>query len=579
MVNEFWKNLAKIIHLRSIIGYNGLVFALKKTPVIGKLIPDRLYSTAFLKVIYWIFHIIVEVFKLFIGKIFGLGMIYLAAFLLSDQYIEHELGGGMSRSAVFGNLGLFMFLLYALCGILIRVPYFNCTTEKEYLVFMLRMDAKKLNETLICYDLAKLFIGYVMAGIIAVITGAPFWLWLGIPVLALAVKFLGIGLQIFSFRLKIKLHKSLKISTVAYLIRLTLVLLAGPFFIVFIANGYFIPMPQLVILTVLTVIAGIWGLMIFIKTDSNLHRRALHDNINNTEVKATSRYDNTKSFKKIKAKGNIKGNKKGFDYLNALFVKRHWTMLCMKPVIFTIIVVAVMILLIAEFIYGYYSRFGSENCWNMVITNLVNLFTFRAFSDAFLPVGDDPAFEFLRYVAQFHLLGILIPLSIADNSFKSTQAMFINCDNSLMTFSFFKQREKIIRLFDIRLKQLIKINIGPVIAIGVFADLILFVTGGQSYPGEYLVTFLVAFLLSVLTSVTWLALYYLFQPFTTSVVAKSGAYRITSIIIYSVASIIVWIPLASYILAPVLLVFAAGYVLFLRSRVNKLAPKTWKIKS
>ncbi len=579
MVNEFRKNLAKIIHLRSIIGYNGLVFALKKTPVIGKLIPDRLYSTAFLKVIYWIFHIIVEVFKLFIGKIFGLGMIYLAAFLLSDQYIEHELGGGMSSSAVYGNLGLFMFLLYALCGILIRVPYFNCTTEKEYLVFMLRMDAKKLNETLICYDLAKLFIGYVMAGIIAVITGAPFWLWLGIPVLALAVKFLGIGLQILSFRLKIKLHKSLKISTVAYLIRLTLVLLAGPFFIIFIANGYFIPMPQLVIITVLTVIAGIWGLMIFIKTDSNLHRRALHDNISKTEVKATSQYDNTKSFKKIKAKGTIKGNKKGFDYLNALFVKRHWTMLCMKPVIFTIIVVAVMILFVAEFIYGYYSRFGSANCWNMVITNLVNLFTFRAFSDALLPVGDDPAFEFLRYVAQFHLLGMLIPLSIADNSFKSTQAMFINCDNSLMTFSFFKQREKIIRLFDIRLKQLIKINIGPVIAIGAFANLILFVTGGQSYPGEYLVTFLAAFLLSVLTSVTWLALYYLFQPFTTSVVAKSGAYRITSIIIYSVASIIVWIPLASYILAPVLLVFAAGYVLFLRSRVNKLAPKTWKIKS
>ena len=579
MVNEFWKNLAKIIHLRSIIGYNGLVFALKKTPVIGKLIPDRLYSTTFLKVIYWIFHIIVEVFKLFIGKIFGLGMIYLAAFLLSDQYIEHELGGGMSSSAVYGNLGLFMFLLYALCGILIRVPYFNCTTEKEYLVFMLRMDAKKLNETLICYDLAKLFIGYVMAGIIAVITGAPFWLWLGIPVLALAVKFLGIGLQILSFRLKIKRHKSLKISTVAYLIRLTLVLLAGPFFIVFIANGYFISMPQLVIITVLTVIAGIWGLMIFIKTDSNLHRRALHDNISKTEVKATSQYDNTKSFKKIKAKGTIKGNKKGFDYLNALFVKRHWTMLCMKPVIFTIIVVAVMILLVAEFIYGYYSRFGSANCWNMVITNLVNLFTFRAFSDALLPVGDDPAFEFLRYVVQFHLLGMLIPLSIADNSFKSTQAMFINCDNSLMTFSFFKQREKIIRLFDIRLKQLIKINIGPVIAIGTFANLILFVTGGQSYPGEYLVTFLAAFLLSVLTSVTWLALYYLFQPFTTSVVAKSGAYRITSIIIYSVASIIVWIPLASYILAPVLLVFAAGYVLFLRSRVNKLAPKTWKIKS
>ncbi len=579
MINEYKDILFKVIHLRSIIGYNSLVFALKKTPVIGNLIPDKLYSTTFLKVIYWIFHVIVEVFKLFIGKIFGLGMIYLAAFLLSDQYIEHEMVQGVSRSAMYGNLGLFIFLLYAFCGILIRVPYFNCTTEKEYLVFMLRMDAKKLNETLIWYDLAKLFIGYVMAGIFAVITGAPFWLWLGIPVLALAVKFLGIGLQILSFRFKSRLHKSLKISAVAYLIRLALVLLAGPFFIVFVANGYFIPMPQMVIITVLTVIAGIWGLTMFLKTDSNLHRRALHDNISKTEVKATSQYDNTKSFKKIKAKGTVKGDKKGFEYLNALFVKRHWTMLCMKPVIFTIIVAAVMILLSGEFIYGYYSRYGADNCWNMVITNIINFFTFRGFSDALLPVGNDPAFEFFRYVAQSHLLALMIPLSISDNSFKNTQAMFINCDNSLMTFSFFKQREKIIKLFDIRLKQLIKINIGPVVSLGLFADLILFVTGGQSYPGEYLVTILVGFMLSILTSVTWLALYYLFQPFTTSVVAKSGAYRITSIIIYSVASILVWVPLVSYILAPVLLVFTAGYVFFLRNRVYKLAPKTWKIKA
>ena len=579
MINEYKDILFKVIHLRSIIGYNSLVFALKKTPVIGNLIPDKLYSTTFLKVIYWIFHVIVEVFKLFIGKIFGLGMIYLAAFLLSDQYIEHEMVQGVSRSAMYGNLGLFIFLLYAFCGILIRVPYFNCTTEKEYLVFMLRMDAKKLNETLIWYDLAKLFIGYVMAGIFAVITGAPFWLWLGIPVLALAVKFLGIGLQILSFRFKSRLHKSLKISAVAYLIRLALVLLAGPFFIVFVANGYFIPMPQMVIITVLTVIAGIWGFIEFLKSDSNLHRRALHDNISKTEVKATSQYDNTKSFKKIKAKGTVKGDKKGFEYLNALFVKRHWTMLCMKPVIFTIIVAAVMILLSGEFIYGYYSRYGADNCWNMVITNIINFFTFRGFSDALLPVGNDPAFEFFRYVAQSHLLALMIPLSISDNSFKNTQAMFINCDNSLMTFSFFKQREKIIKLFDIRLKQLIRINIGPVVSLGLFADLILFVTGGQSYPGEYLVTILVGFMLSILTSVTWLALYYLFQPFTTSVVAKSGAYRITSIIIYSVASILVWVPLVSYILAPVLLVFTAGYVFFLRNRVYKLAPKTWKIKA
>ena len=581
MIKEYKNILFKVIHLRSIIGYNSLVFALKKTPVIGSLIPDKLYSTTFLKIIYWIFHVIAEVFKLFIGKIFGLGMIYLAAFLLSDQYIEHDLGQGMSQKMIYGSLGLFFFLAYAFCGILIRVPYFICTTEKEYLVFMLRMDAKKLNDTLILYDLAKLFVGYMITGLFALLTGAPFWLWLGIPFLAVLIKFIGIGIQILGFKIKAGLHKSFKVSAIAYLVRLTVVLLAVPFFIVFVSNGYFVPLHWLLIITGLTVIAGIWGYLEFRRSGTNLHRRALHDNINRTEAKASrhDQYDNTKSFKKIKAKGTVKGDKKGFEYLNALFVKRHWTMLCMKPVVFTIIVAAVMLLLSGEFIYGYYSRFGAENCWNMVISNIINFFTFRGFDYALLSSETDSAFEFFRYVAQFHLLALMIPLSISDNSFKNTQAMFINCDNSLMTFSFFKQRDKIIKLFDIRLKQLIKINLGPVISLGLFADLILFVTGGQSYPGEYLVTILVGLMLSILTSVTWLSLYYLFQPFTTSVVAKSGAYRITSIIIYSVAAIIVWVPLVSYILAPVLLVFTAGYVFFLRNRVYKLAPKTWKIKA
>ena len=579
MVSEYKNILFKVIHLRSIIGYNSLVFALKKTPLIGRLIPDRLYSTKALKVIYWVFHVIVEVFKLFIGKIFGLGMIYLASFLLSDQYIKHDLGLGMSQKVIYGNLGLLFFLVYALCGILIRVPYFNCTTEKEYLVFMLRMDAKKLNDTLIIYDLAKLFIGYLLTGLLAIVTGAPFWLWLGVPLLAILIKFLGIGLQITSFKIKAKFHKSLKISASAYLIRLALVLLAIPFLIVIVANGYFIPIPELAVITGLTVIAGIWGIIVFKKSGSILHRRALHDNISKTEVKVTSQYDNTKSFKKIKAKGTVTGNKKGFEYLNALFVKRHWSMLCMKPVIFTIIIAAVVILLSAEFIYGYYSKNGADNCINMVISNLINLVTFRGFSDPLLPRDYDPAVDFFRYVVQFHLLGMLIPLSISDNSFKNTQAMFINCDNSLMTFSFFKQREKIMELFDIRLKQLIRINIGPVLACGIFANLILFTTGGQNYPGEYLVTILVAFMLSVLTSVTWLALYYLFQPFTTSVIAKGGAYRITTIIIYSVASVIVWIPVTSFILAPVLLVITAAVVFFLRKMVYKHAPKTWKVKA
>ena len=106
MIKEFFRNLAKIIHLRSIIGYNGLVFALKKTPVIGKIIPDRLYSTTFLKVIYWIFHVIKEVFKLFVGKIIGLGTIYVASWILSNTYVDYGQAPGITQSDLYASFAL-----------------------------------------------------------------------------------------------------------------------------------------------------------------------------------------------------------------------------------------------------------------------------------------------------------------------------------------------------------------------------------------------------------------------------------------------------------------------------------------
>ena len=105
MLKEFRKTLAKVIHLRSIIGYNGLVFSLKKMPLIGKLLPDRLYSTKALKIIYWIFHVIKEVFMLFIGKIFGLGMIYLVALLLKTGLIEYDLSAGIPENVILSALG------------------------------------------------------------------------------------------------------------------------------------------------------------------------------------------------------------------------------------------------------------------------------------------------------------------------------------------------------------------------------------------------------------------------------------------------------------------------------------------
>ena len=580
MINGFKNTLAKVIHLRSIIGYNGMVFALKKTPVIGKLIPDRLYSTTFLKVIYWIFHVIKEVFKLFIGKFLGLGAIYLISWGLSRTYLEFDQAAGVSASSLYASFALLLFFLYALCGLLINRPYFKCTTEKEYLVFMLRMDAGKLNNTLFIYDLVKLAAGYFIAGLIALLTGAPFWLWLLIPVLAVFIKLMGTGLQAFGFRMKNKHHKPMKagrFSITVRLIVLCMVLMMWPFLSVFIANGYYLPLPVMLAVSGVLVLLGVLGFIELKRFDSNLHRRALHDNINVKEIEVYKQPDTTKSFKKLKATGSVKDNKKGFEYLNALFMKRHGSMLIVKPVAFAASVLLLIALITGIFIAFYYKKFGAHDCANMVISNLLNMILWGKYEDLLAPFESDSGMEFLRTIVQTHMLLAAVFISVADNTFKSTQAMFINCDNSLMTFSFFKQREKIIKLFDIRLKNLIKINMMPSAASGLFANLLLFYTGGQDYPFHYLVNILICVLIGVIYNVIWLSMYYLFQPFTTSVNVRGGAYRVIQMFIVFGLINVCWIPADSTVLAGILFVLTALLVFVMRKLVYRFAPKTFKI--
>lgn len=579
MLKEIVNTIIKVIHLRSVIGYNSLVFALKNTPVIGRLLPEKLYSTKPLKVIYWVFHVIKEVFKLFIGKIFGLGAIYLASLFLSSEYVELEVAEGVKQSSVFAAFSLSFFIFYALCGVLVNTNLFKNSTEKEYLVFMLRMNPRKLNYSLFAYDIAKIYIGYFIAGLIGAIAGAPFWLWLGIPVLGVLIKFFGAGLTAYNFRRKHEHNRSMRSVNYAVVIKVLLICICVPIVFVVFANGYYLPLPVLLIISAVLCALGVWGIWQLDRFDSSLHRRVLRANEVKTDSASKQDEEEAQKFKHLKASGTVTGDKKGFDYLNALFVRRHRKMLIVKPIIFTMITLSVMALIIASFIISYKEKFGPENTLNMVLHNLKNMLLLRQYEDSLMPLVLDPGTKFFRWIAQKCLLAMIIPISISDNSFKVTQAMYINCDNSLMTFSFFKQREKIIKLFDVRVKQIVKFNLFPSISYGLLADLILFYTGGQDYPFQYLLTLIVPCLISAVYSITGLTLYYLFQPFTTTVKVKSGMYIISRVVQAVIYISIFWIPVNSALLTLILIVFLSLLVLFARKLVYKFAPKTWKVKA
>ena len=78
---------------------------------------------------------------------------------------------------------------------------------------------------------------------------------------------------------------------------------------------------------------------------------------------------------------------------------------------------------------------------------------------------------------------------------------------------------------------------------------------------------------------TDLLLYYLFQPFTTTVNVKSGAYMIFSVVKWIFYSMVFWIPCRSDILALILIVIDYLYIIAARKLVYRYAPHTWRIKS
>ena len=102
----------------------------------------------------------------------------------------------------------------------------------------------------------------------------------------------------------------------------------------------------------------------------------------------------------------------------------------------------------------------------------------------------------------------------------------MNCDHSLLTYSFYKQPKFILRLFQIRLREIMKINAVPALVIGIGLALILYATGGTDNPLNYVVLIVSILCMSLFFSIHYLTIYYLLQPYNAGTELKSGTYKI-----------------------------------------------------
>ena len=238
----------------------------------------------------------------------------------------------------------------------------------------------------------------------------------------------------------------------------------------------------------------------------------------------------------------ITSQKSGYAYLNEIFTKRHRKILTESAKKIATIALFIIIAVILVLVFFEQSR--------PVINHVMLTYL--------------PYFLFIMY---FINRGTVV-----------TQAMFMNCDHSMLSYRFYRQPQAILSLFKERLKTLIKINLIPTTVIAIGLPLILLVSGGTNDPLNYLFLAITILAMSIFFSVHYLTMYYLLQPYNVNLEMKSMTYNVISLLTYVVCYMGMDIHLPTILFGTAMTLFSIVYVIIALILVYRYAPKTFKIR-
>ncbi|MBQ3028258.1 MAG: hypothetical protein IJD26_04205 [Lachnospiraceae bacterium] len=137
----------------------------------------------------------------------------------------------------------------------------------------------------------------------------------------------------------------------------------------------------------------------------------------------------------------------------------------------------------------------------------------------------------------------------------------------------------ILKLFRIRLWEIIKVNLLPAGVIGGGLALLLFLSGGTDNPLNYVIILVSVACMSVFFSVHYLTLYYLLQPYNAGTEMKSGTYQILMMVTYVACYMMMQLRLPTFVFGLSTIAFCVLYSLVACFLVYRVAPKTFRIRS
>ncbi len=521
------KTLRLSFALKNAYRVNAILYSLKQIPLLKRLLPASLYQAKGLKIFANVLSVLWEIVSTFVFKLF-----YFLLMVCGSQ--------AFYRSAPSDSAFLHILLCLTLIGAYMNTSIFNPTRDKYYAIILLRMNARAYTLVNYGYALLKTAVGFLpFVLLFGIQRDVPLWLCILIPLCVAGAKLAVAAYSLRDYEKSGYVRNENKLQKFAWLLSAVLLALAylPPAF------GIVLPFAAYAALWLIWLPLGLVSLrrVTAFRYYPEITRELLSQVV--TQMDTVKKAAKTASEKAISADLTIVSRKKGFEYLNELFIKRHKKILWRSTLRIAAVCAALCCatLLAMVFIPGIKSGVNE-----MVMTWL-------------------PYFAFIMYML--------------NRGTGFTRALFMNCDHSLLTYSFYKQPRFVLKLFAIRLREIMKINALPAAVIGLGLALLLYASGGTDTPLDYAVLLVSVLAMSMFFSTHYLTIYYLLQPYTAGTELKSGTYRIIMSLTYVVCYIVMNLRLPILGFGLVCIAFCLLYSAAACILVYKFAPRTFKLRT
>lgn len=515
-------------HLKDTYRKNSIIYSLKQLPIIGRLLPEHLYQNKGLNIFAHIMSILYEIVTIFLGKL-------LYVFLMISLAVPFY---GYNQADLFLHIMFFLTII----GAFVNSFMFNPTKDKYYAMMIMNMDARKYTLANYYYALIKLVVGFMPFVIIfGINVQLPIWLCILLPFFVAMMKMIINAFHLKEFEKKKQIKNESQLNAVTYLIiAISLVIAYGlPLLGIYISQTLFL------ILFVMTALLAVksWLYIQSFYAYKDIYKQLLTDDNINAMKNATSQKAVKKEVeKKIVFDPQDSSHKTGYAYFHELFFKRHRKILTDAIKKQTLVIIGLAVIMSVAVEIDFHVK--------MAVNTMIMTFL--------------PYFLFIMY--------------IINRGQRITQAMFMNCDHSMLTYRVYRTPRVILAVFKERLKTVVFLNLIPAFSIGLSLAWLLYLSGGTKATINYAVIIVSICAMSVFFSVHYLVLYYLLQPYNIQTEIKSSTYQVIQSVTYFVCYFMMGKQLPTLQFGMSMIVFCIIYMTIALFLIYYYAPKTFKIR-